>query len=600
MKTPRDYQLAASTALWNQVHAHPTQNPLVVMPTGTGKSLTMALWIWGMVTSYPHLRVMNITHVKELVAGNYTALRELWPTAPAGVYSAGLKRKDFHGQITFAGIDSVKNAIKRFGKIDFVVVDEAHRISDNEASAYQKVFKELRAGNPNLIVIGFTATDYRMGMGKLTNGELFDTVCFDLSDGPAFVWMLQQRYLLKPVPRNPGVQVNADKVKIKAGEFDEKSASAAFRDQDILEQAVDAIIACGEEENRRAWLMFAQSIEDADLIAELFRYKGYPVEALHSRSGNRDEVLAAFAAGELRGVVNKDILTTGFDDPRIDLIGMLRLTRSPGLWVQMMGRGTRPLWTPGYDLTTLEGREASILASPKRDCAVLDFAGNTVRLGPINYPTIPKQKGKGGGEPPVRECPDCQTYNHISLKCCEECGYEFPVKQKLTREASTEDLVLDFNSLPPPVPKELAVFRVNQMVASVQPAKRGKWPTLRVDYFSGVRRFSTWVCPEHPGYPAQRAKEWWKAHRGVGPLPATAEDLAKVFADLRKPEYVQVWVNTKYPEITGYDFLGTAFQLPPELGGPPLAKEAAVAEEAAEQAWRERAAEMFEDDEIPF
>lgn len=599
MIIPRDYQVAAADALWNHIHAHPDQNPLVVMPTGTGKSLTMALFIWGMLQRYPHLRIMNLVHVKELVAGNYRALRTLWPLAPAGIYSAGLKKKEIHGQVTFAGIDSVRSAVRRFRHLDFIIVDEAHRISDNDRSTYQKVFKAFREVNPNLVVIGFTATDYRMGMGKLTEGGLFDCVCFDLSDGPAFVWMIEQRYLLRLVPKNPGFSVDESKVKIKAGEFDEKSASQAFRDQDILERAVDTIIQCGEEQGRRAWLNFTQSIEDCDLVADMFRYKGYDVEAVHSKRDDRDQVIKDFLDGKLRGLVNKDILTTGFDAPQIDLIGMMRLTRSAGLWVQMLGRGTRPLWTPGYDLTTWEGRNASILASPKQNCLVLDFAGNTQRLGPINYPQVPKAKKKGGGSPPVRECPECGTYNHISLKCCEECGYEFPVEQKLKEHASSDDLVMDFNSLPPPVVKEYGVFRVNQMVAGWQAAKPKKWPTVRVDYFCGVRRFSTWVCPEHPGYPQMKAKDWWKAHGGVGPMPETAADLIKVFGDLKAPYYIKVWLNTKYPEIVAYDFLGTAFELPPELGGPPLALDTDTAAEVEAERIKQLAREMF-DDEIPF
>lgn len=595
---PRDYQTAAADALWNYVHTHPDHNPLVVMPTGTGKSLTMALFIWGMMQRYPHLRMMNLVHVKELVVGNYRALKNIWPLAPAGIYSAGLKKKEVHGQVTFAGIDSVRAAVRRFGKIDFIIVDEAHRISDNDRSTYQKVFKAFREINPNLIIIGFTATDYRMGMGKLTDGELFDHVCFDLSDGPAFVWMLDQRYLLKPVPKNPGFSVDESRVKIKAGEFDEKSASQAFRDQDILERAVDTVIQCGEEQGREAWLTFTQSIDDCDLVAEMFRYKGYDVEAVHSKmGGDRDEILKAFSEGKLRGVVNKDILTTGFDEPRIDLIAMLRLTRSPGLWVQMLGRGTRPLWTPGYDLTTWEGRNSSILASAKQDCLVLDFAGNTKRLGPINYPQIPKRKKGAGGDPPVRECPECGAYNHISLKCCAECGYEFPVEQKLEARASSQDLVVNLNDLPPPIAKEYGVFKVDQMIYYEQAAKPGKWPTLRVDYICGVRRFSTWVCPEHPGYPSMKAKDWWKGH-GHGPMPAKALEMAQ-YADYRVPYYIKVWLNTKYPEIVGYDFVGTAFELPPELGGPPLRLAEDTAVEAEKERIKELAREMF-DDEIPF
>lgn len=608
---PRDYQLAAATALWHQVHGRPTENSLVVMPTGSGKSLSMAIFVEGMLRTYPYLRFVNLVHVKELVEGNYKALKTIWPAAPAGIFSAGLGRKE-QRQITYAGIGSFRNAVKTFGHVDFVIVDEAHRISDDEKSGYLRVIEELRKVNPNLIVIGFTATDFRMGMGRLTEGKLFDVVCFDLSDGPAFVWMVEQGYLLKPMPKNPGFQVDADKIKIKAGEYDEKSASDAFRDQDILERAVDEIIRTGVEENRQAWLTFTQSIEDCELVADMFRYKGFDVEAVHSQRSDRDEVLAAFRAGKLRGVTNKDILTTGFDDPRIDLIGMLRLTRSAGLWVQMLGRGTRPLWVghighnggpPLYDISTFEGRRASILASPKQNCRVLDFAGNTMRLGPINYPTIPKQKKKGGGSPPVRECPQCHHYNHISLRCCEECGYEFPVESKLMDHAGTDELVVDLNNLPPPEPKQLDIFRVTQMISAVQRAKPGKWPTLRVDYFCGVRRFSTWVCPEHPGFPSQQAARWWKMHGGVGPMPGTAVEIAAAAATLRNPHYIRVWTNTKYPEIEDYDFSGAAFELPPELGGPPLALETDLAAEATTATEEERIAalakEMF-DDEIPF
>ena len=96
-------------------------------------------------------------------------------------------------------------------------------------------------------------------------------------------------------------KVDESKVKIKAGEYDEKSASEAFREQDILEAAVDIMIAHAEEEDRRAWLTFAQSIDDAELLADMFRYKGYPVEAVHSKRGDRDDVLAKHRRGELIG-----------------------------------------------------------------------------------------------------------------------------------------------------------------------------------------------------------------------------------------------------------------------------------------------------------
>lgn len=598
MKRPWDYQEAASEAAWNQLHAAPKENPLVVMPTGTGKSLTMAMFMWRILDAYPTTRILNLTHVKELVEGNYNELLTLWPHAPAGIYSAGLKRRETKGQITFAGIASFRGAVAGFKPFDIVIVDEAHRIGDNDKSTYQKVFKKLREKSPHLIVIGFTATDFRMGMGKLTEGDFFDRVCFDLSSGDAFVWMLENRYLLRLIPRYPGFEVDAEDVKIRNGEYDEKSASQAFKDQDILERAVDEVIKQGQD--RHAWLTFCQSIEDAELVADMFRYRGYPVEAVHSKRGDRDEILKAFSDGKLRGITNKDVLTTGYNNQRIDLIAMLRLCRSPGLWVQMLGRGTRPLWTPGHDLSTWDGRNASILASAKQNCLVLDFAGNTRRLGPINYPVLPKRKkGTGPGDAPTRQCPRCDTHVHISMKNCPECGYEFPAASKLEHQASTAALILDANNLPPPTQKEYGVFNVSQMIASVQPAKPGKWPTLRVDYFCGLRRFSTWVCPEHPGFASRKAAEWWKAHSGSKSMPGTASEMAQLFDSLQKPYFLKVWLNTKYPEIEAYDFMGTAFELPPELGGPPRAIDAILEREAAaEQTAKKLTYE--DDDEIPF
>ena len=345
------------------------------------------------------------------------------------------------------------------------------------------------------------------------------------------------------------------------------------------------------------------------MVADMFRYKGFPVEAVHSKRSDRDEVLAALKRGELRGVTNKDILTTGFDHPPIDLIGMLRLTRSPGLWVQMLGRGTRPVYAPGYDTNTVEGRKAAILASPKQSCLVLDFVGNTERLGPINYPRIPKRRNAGGGEPPVRKCPKCNTYHHPSVKVCDECGYEFPPPERLKADASTAKLVetktLDLTQ--PPAPREEHVFGVNRMIAAHHSGRNGKPDTLRVDYFCGLRRFSTWVCLTHaPGsFPRRKAEDWWKLHGGQGPAPSDIEEALEVVSQLQKPKFIKVWTNTKYPEILGYDFRGTRFELPPELGGPPLAEPPPDPLEDKRPAPEEQARiaglikDMFHDD-IPF
>lgn len=583
MFVPRSYQRDADEALVQAVHARPDENPLVVLPTGTGKSLCIAMFMWRMLSGYPHLRMMMLTHVKELIEGNYKTLKKLWPLAPAGIYSAGLGRKDVTSQLTFAGVQSVAKKAARFGRIDFLLIDEAHLVGTNDNATYNKIIKELRKVNPHLIVIGFTATPFRMGSGLLVESDMFDRVVYDGSSGEAFNWFIEEGYLIKPVPKDPGFQLDDSAVSIQAGDFNNKEASHQLHEQGILEKAVDLSISLGEEQGRQCWLTFCQSIDDAELVADMYRYKGYPVEAVHSKAGDRDDVLEKMRRGELRGVTNRDILTTGFDHPPIDMITMLRLTRSPGLWVQMLGRGTRPVYVdgqygpgPGHDLTTTEGRRNSILASPKQTCLVLDFVGNTQRLGPINFPNIPKRRGKGSGGEMVRACPQCSTYNHISLKVCEECGYEFPPPERIQSDASSASLVLDLANMPQPEPRKEEVFGVHRMVAAHHIGRGSgtakKKDTMRVDYFCGPDRFSVWLCFEHApkSFPRIKAEQWWKQHGGKGEAPTTVADAVAAAGDFRKPKWIKVHTNTKYPEVLAYDFVGTRFELPPELGGPPL------------------------------
>lgn len=583
--TPRDYQIASDQALWSFLHdpSKYGRNPLCVLATGLGKSLCMAMFKWRMLSSYPSLKILNVTHVKELVEGNYKALLSVWPAAPAGIYSAGLGRKDARNQITFCGVQSVANRAATFGKVDFVVIDEAHRISPNSEAQYGKFIKALKERNPNLIVIGFTATDYRMGSGRLTDeGGLFDEVVFNLGEGESFVWAIEQGYLIKPIPYNPGFQVDESKVRIQGGEYKNSDAQAAFHDQNILERAVDTLIAVANEENRQAMLAFCQSVEDSELVADMFRYKGRHVEAVHSKMTGRDEILEAFKAGKLWGVTNRDVLTTGFDNPRIDLMGILRLTRSPGLWVQILGRGTRPSWVghighnggpPMYDISTVEGRLASIRASHKQNCRVLDFAGNTERLGPINYPVVPERRGKkGGGDPPYKQCPICRAYHHTSAKVCDapapmggECGHVFPPPKRFTDGASKQDLVLsiDLNSLPEPEPRKEEILSVHEMICTLHTGKKDKPDTMRVDYRCGFNRYSTWVCFGHPdkSFPRRTAETWWRRHGGEGTAPKTIEEAVELSSGLNKPKFIKVWTNTKYPEIVGYDFVGNAFEI---------------------------------------
>jgi DNA repair protein RadD len=130
-------------------------------------------------------------------------------------------------------------------------------------------------------------------------------------------------------------------------------------------------------------------------------------------------IIAAFKAGEITCLVNVNVLTTGFNVPQVDLLAMLRPTLSTGLYVQMVGRGTRK-------------------AEGKTNCLVLDFAGNVRRHGPVDS-VDPKSKSGVPGEAPVKVCPECDELVAISAYECPCCGYEWPRPDSKPKHATIAD-----------------------------------------------------------------------------------------------------------------------------------------------------------------
>jgi DNA repair protein RadD len=551
----RDYQVLAAQSIWDYFTAGKTGNPLVVMPTGTGKSHVIAEFLKSVLYHFPYQRIQIVTHVKELIEQDYKKLLDAWPTAPVGIYSAGLKRKDIHDNIVFGGIASMAKKAHAFGHVDLMLIDEAHLVSPNEKTMYRKYIADLKKVNPALKVIGFTATDWRLGSGKLVEEDdpLFTDVCFDMTTVEAFNWLFAQGYLLPLVPRKPKVELDVSGVHMRGGEFIQQELQNAVDKHDITVKALQEAITIAQEQGRHKWLIFASGVEHAVHIAEILNELGVPAGAVHSKmSGQeRDAILASHKSGTITAIANNNILTTGYDDPEIDLILVLRPTASSVLWVQMLGRGTRPVFADGYDLSTQVGRLAAIAASQKQNCLVLDYAGNTRRLGPINDPVIPNKKGKGSGTAPVKCCDHCDTYNHASARFCFLCGAEFTFAVKIKQASSTETLVR--GELP-----VVEVFEVHQITYQ-QYHRAGKPPMLRVSYFCGLRKFDEYVCLEHVNFAGKKARDWWRKRTNL-PVPDSVAMALTQTDKVAQPTHLRVWVNKAgYPEIMDVDFTGTAF-----------------------------------------
>lgn len=527
----RDYQEAALDHLF-QFFVRTKGHPVLALPTGTGKSVLIGEFARRALFWYPGTRILMLTHVKELIEQNMTTLLKLWPTAPAGIYSAGLNRKEHQHDITFAGVQSTYKKAKLFGHIDLVIIDECHLVSPRSESMYVSLLAKLMTVNPQLKVIGFSATPYRMKHGMLTDEDagIFTDMAFDLTGREAFNWLIAQNWISPLVPRQTDEELDVSGVRMSGGEFILKDLQEHVDRDEITVRALAETVRLAE--GRQRWLVFASGIEHSEHVAEALRtHYRISAAAVHSKleDSERDQRIRDFKRGNLRAIVNNNILTTGFDCPEIDCIVMLRPTASPGLWVQMLGRGTRP-------------------ANGKKNCLVLDFAGNTKRLGPINDPVLPRKRGRGApGVAPVRLCEHCGCYSHASARFCEnpECGEEFPKNIKITSQASLAEIIAG-------ITPEIHTFDVNTVIYTLH-HKEGKPDSMRVNYHCGLRRFSEFICLDHGGYASRVAKQWWTMRSPWGVPPSVADGMAAVDY-LKVPTRIKVVEKGKYPEICGYEF----------------------------------------------
>jgi len=415
----RDYQQRTIDQLYAWFAAGNEGNPCLVLPTGAGKSHVVAALCKGILQEYPDQRILMLTHVKELIEQNAEKMRQHWPNAPMGIYSAGLRRKELDEPITFAGIQSIAKRAQDIGHIDIVIIDECHLVSHKDEGGYRSLLAALLIINPALRVIGLTATPYRLGHGYITDKPaLFDALIEPVS----IEELIYKGYLSKLRSKLTSTKLSTEGVHKRGGEYIDSELQAAVDTSDKNQAVVAEVIRIGYE--RKAWLFFCAGVDHAQHIKQCLIDQGIVADCVtgDTPAVERAKMLAEFRAGRIQALTNANVLTTGFDHPRIDLIAMLRPTMSPGLYVQMAGRGLR-------------------IAENKKDCLVLDFAGVVDQHGPITAVKPPPKKGDKIGEAPVKVCDNCQEIVHISCKVCPACGAAFPEVEKAALRLHNLDIM---------------------------------------------------------------------------------------------------------------------------------------------------------------
>jgi len=539
----RPYQEECVQAHFTWFANNPEGNPLFVVPTGAGKSLIIAEFVRRSLEAWPSCRFVVPTHVKELVQQNYDEFVGHWGGGlfcPVGIYSAGLGRRDARERVVFANIQSIYGRAEELGPFDLVLVDEAHLVPKTGEGRYRTYFEALRAINPRVRVCGYTATHYRLDGGYLHKGDdaMFTAVAYEvrLED-------LVPEYLCPLVAKAPKEgQVDLAGVRTEAGEFKADDLEAASLP--CTEAAVDEVVELGQ--HRKAWLFFATTIRHAELVVSALADHGIEARAVFgdTPADERASVVRAFRDGDLRAIVNVGVLTTGFNAPRCDLIAMLRATQSASLYVQICGRGMRKF--PG-----------------KTDCMLLDFGGNVQRHGPINK-VRPRPRGEGGGVL-ARLCPECDMLvalgalvcpcGHVFTRPCPLCDEQVPLRTRTCPHCGYESVrehEPTASDLAPwdPGANEPTVCRVSSWNLR-RHEKPDRPPSVRVDYYCGMKTYSEWVCPEHGGYAARKAGGWWTDHGGAAPLPSTVDDLlARAKEEIRQPAAIEVVLDGEYDRVS--------------------------------------------------
>jgi DNA repair protein RadD len=497
----RPYQLEAKAAVYDHLRSR-DDNPCAVIPTAGGKTPVMASICQDAVGLWQG-RVMILAHVKELLEQTANKLHAVCPEVRFGVYSAGLKRRDTTHAVIVAGIQSVYQRACDFDPFDLVVIDEAHMIPPDGDGMYRQFLADAKAVNPNLRIVGFTATPFRLKTGSICTPDGFlNHVCYEVGVRELIV----QGYLCPLVTKAGINKPDVDRLHVRGGEY------VAGEVEDLMDQDALVEAACGEivgyTGNRHAVLIFASGVKHGEhIVAKLKARHGIECGFLtgDTPTPERDAILARFKSGGLKYLCNVNVLTTGFDAPHIDCVALVRPTLSAGLYYQMVGRGFR-------------------LHPSKASCLVLDFGGNVLRHGPVDQIRV-KERDAGLGQAPAKECPECHSVVATGYARCPECGYEFPPPERSKHEAKASEAGILSGQV---TTETFAVQDVTYSVHTKRGAAEDAPKSLRVDYKLGWHRWqSEWVCLEHDGFARQKAVAWWKK-RSREPVPATAAEAVEI------------------------------------------------------------------------
>lgn len=386
----RDYQQRSVTEVAKKLLTH--RKIIFQLATGGGKTITFSA-ITKRYIEKSGKSVLILVHRKELMLQTVRTLYNAYGIS-GQMIKAGMKTVP-DAAVYIGMVESVNRRIDRLKNIGLVIIDEAHNLS----------FAKMHEHFPTQYIIGFTATPLTASKQKPLNKFYEDIVCgIDIPD------LITGGSLCQNITFAPKDTVDASKLAVKAGEYDEGLMAMEFSKAKHIQNTVDAYLKHGP--NTKA-LVFNVNIEHSKLVNQAFLDRGLPSRELSSLSTDRDEVIKWYKETDGAILNNVAILTTGFDAPDTETILMNRATMSMPLWLQCCGRGSRP-------------------TDAKSSFTIIDLGQNAISHGDWcmsrdweNIFRNPPKPGKPGIAP-VKNCPECDAILPTRTMICKFCGHEFP------------------------------------------------------------------------------------------------------------------------------------------------------------------------------
>lgn len=378
---PRDYQAEAIEKGVAYLHGEAKKgtkkkrrNGIIIAPTGSGKSIVIA----GIVTRLDGPAIV-LQPTKEILEQNLRKLQD-YGYRPA-VFSASLDRREV-GAITLATIGSIVGHPEYFQQTKYVLVDECHVVN-----AKGGMYDDLVAALPDARVLGLTATPFRLSSNSFgselrfltrTRPRIFTDVVHYTQIGHLFA----EGYL-SPVEYRVVETVRPSKLVLntKGSDYTDKSVQLELLATGFVGRLAEETFRALDE-GRKNVLVFTRFVSESEHLARIV--PGTAVVTADTPAVERARILADFKCGKIRVVANVGIVAIGFDYPELECVILGRPSISLMLYYQQVGRGIRPVYADGADLSTRAGRLAGIASGPKPRTHVVDLVGLVDRFGPLD------------------------------------------------------------------------------------------------------------------------------------------------------------------------------------------------------------------------